>query len=142
MSAKYKIPIKILELDKKSFHLLIEAKINKSQVNLILDTGASRSVFDKSLPGVIFPDKKGEEIHSAGIMAGNIDSQHAVIKTFKLGKLKLHNFKAVLIDLEEINKLYSKVTGKKIHGLLGSDFLFEMNAVINYGKATLILNKS
>jgi hypothetical protein len=141
MSANYKIPIKIIELDKKSFHLLIEAKINKLPVNLILDTGASRSVFDKSLPAVIIPSKANEDIRSAGISAENIDSQHAVIKSFKLGKLKLKNFQAILIDLEEINKLYRKVTGKQIHGLLGSDFLLEMNAVINYGKSYLVLKR-
>jgi hypothetical protein len=142
MSSNYKVPINILELDNKSFHLLIEAKINKSAVNLIIDTGASKTVFDKSIHGITLRERNPqdlEEIHSMGIMAGNIESQSAVIKSFKLGKLKLRDFPVVLIDLESINKLYMQVTGKQIHGLLGSDFLLEMKAVINYGKASLIL---
>jgi hypothetical protein len=145
MPSKYKIPINVIELDDKSFHLLIEVKINGLPVNLILDTGASRTVFDKSLPGVKLKGKNSknpDEIHSAGIMAGSIDSQSAVVKSFKLGKLKLRKYKVVLIDLENINQLYLKVTGKRIHGLLGSDFLLEMNAVIDYSKASLILTPS
>ncbi len=145
MSSKYTIPIQILKLDKSSFHLLIEGKINKLPVNLIIDTGASRSVFDKSLPGIVFPKKKKkdtEEIHSAGIMAGNIENQTGSIKSFKIGKLKMNDFPVVLIDLEEMNTLYMNVTGTRIHGLLGSDFLLEMNAVINYAKSTLVLKKS
>jgi predicted aspartyl protease len=144
MPSNYKVPINILELDNKSFHLLIEAEINELAVNLIIDTGASKTVFDKSLNGIAVrasDPQDLEEIHSMGIMTGNIESQSAVVKLFKLGKLKLRDFPVVLIDLESINKIYLKVTGKQIHGLLGSDFLLEMNAVIDYGKACLILKK-
>jgi hypothetical protein len=145
MPRKYKIPLNIIELDDKSFHLLIEVKINGLPVNLIIDTGASRTVFDKSLSGKKVRLKKQhdlKEIQSAGISAENIESQLAIVKSFKLGKLKLRDFPVVLIDLDSINKLYSKVTGKQIHGLLGSDFLLEMNAVIDYGKAFLVLKTS
>jgi hypothetical protein len=145
MPSKYKIPFNILELDKKSFHILVEAKINGLPVNLILDTGASRTVFDKSLLGSklkLSKKKDKEEIQSAGLMAGNIESHSAVVKLFKLGKLKLQEYPVVLIDLKSINDLYTRVTGRHIHGLLGSDFLLAMKAVINYGKLQLILKNS
>jgi hypothetical protein len=144
MQKSYKIPINIIELDDDSYHLLINVFINDLPVNVIIDTGASRTVFDSSLLGdklQISPGKALEEIHSAGIMAGNIESVSAVAKSFKLGKLELPDFPVVLIDLDAINQLYKKVTGKEVHGLLGSDFLLEMNAVIDYGKACLILKK-
>lgn len=144
MPTRYKIPIYIIELDKNSFHLLIEVKINKIPFNVIIDTGASRTVFDKSLLGKkmkLAEPVENEEIHSAGVTAGNIESVMAIADSFKLGKLKLKNFPVVLIDLGGINKLYRKVTGKQVHGLLGSDFLLEMNAVIDYSKATLIFKK-
>ena len=144
MPDKYKIPIKLIKLDEKSYHLLIVAKINKVKVNLIIDTGASRTVFDKSLLGddlkVTEPHKSGE-IQSAGIMAANIESVQGTAASFKLGKLKLRNFQVILIDLEGINLLYKKATGKKVHGLLGSDFLLQMKAVINYDKEILFLTK-
>jgi predicted aspartyl protease len=142
MASKFKIPVQIIELDRKSFHILINAKLNGLTVNLLIDTGASRTVFDKSLLGKKMKlDKKtvDGEIQSAGIMAGRIETLSAVAKSFKLGRLKLKHYPVVLIDLESINNLYTKVAGKHIHGLLGSDFLLEMNAVINYEKAHLIL---
>lgn len=145
MPSKYKIPIQILKLDKQSYHLLIEGRINKQPVNLIIDTGASRSIFDINMPGIIFPEENLESadtIHSASISAGSIDNKTGILKSFKLGKLKFKKFPAVLIDLEEMNKLYVGVTGKRIHGLLGSDFLLKMDAVINYGNSTLVLKKS
>jgi len=144
MATKYKIPLIIIELDDKSFHLMVEAKLNSIPVNVIIDTGASRTVFNKTLLSKklrVKELKNPEEIHSAGIMTSNIESVQAVADSFKLGKLKLKDFPVVLIDLEAINNLYRKVTGKEVHGLLGSDFLLEMNAVIDYSKASLILKK-
>ena len=144
MSQKFKIPIKIIELDSKSYHLLIEVHINKLAVNVIIDTGASKTVFDKSLLGDkmrIVKHRNLEEIQSAGIVAGNIESDFAIAGSFKIGKLKLRDFPVVLIDMNGINQLYKKVTGKEVHGLLGSDFLLDFNAVINYEKAILVLKK-
>jgi len=144
MSKKFKIPITIIELDSRSYHLLIEVYINKLPVNVIIDTGASRTVFDKSLLGDklrIVKHSNLEEIQSAGIIAGNIESDYAIADSFKLGQLKLRDFPVVLIDMNGINQLYKKVTGKEVHGLLGSDFLLDFNAVINYGKASLVLKK-
>jgi hypothetical protein len=142
MSQKFKIPISIIELDSRSYHLLIEVYINKLPVNVIIDTGASRTVFDKSLLGnklQIVKHSNLEEIQSAGIIAGNIESDYAIAESFKIGKLKLRDFPVVLIDMNGINQLYKKVTGKEVHGLLGSDFLLDFKAVINYGKASLVL---
>jgi len=144
MSPKYKIPINIIKLDKNSYHLIIEVKINKIPVNVVIDTGASRTVFDKSLLGErlkILKLKEKNKIQSAGIIAGNIESIPAVADSLKLGNLKLKNFPLVLIDMQGINQLYKKITGIEVHGLLGSDFLLDFNAVINYGKGTLILRK-
>ena len=145
MSGRFKIPFTIIELDQNSYHLLTEVHINGLPVNVIIDTGASRTVFDKSLLSdklQIISTEIPEEIHSAGIMAGSIDSIIANMETFKLRKLVLHDFHVVLIDMEAIKTLYMKVTGKNVHGLLGSDFLLQMNAVINCGKSSLILKTS
>lgn len=123
---------------------MINARINTLPVNLIIDTGASRTVFDIAALGNKLPLQypgETEEIHSAGIMAGNIESQSAVAESFKIGKLELHDFPIILINLEEMNKLYLKVTGKQIHGLLGSDFLLERNAIIDYEKSVLRIKK-
>ena len=44
---KTKIILKILRIDKGGYHIAVNAKINSKIALLIVDTGASRSVFDK-----------------------------------------------------------------------------------------------
>jgi hypothetical protein len=143
MQSKYVIPLEFIKLDTDSFHLLVKAKINRIPVNLVIDTGASRTVFDiKSFENSVkFSDEKSLAIQSAGIMADKIESRAATAEIFKIGKLRLNNHPLILIDLESINDLYQRVTGKKIHGLLGSDFLMKMKSTINYQKMVLILRK-
>ena len=137
--------MRLIELDQKSCHLMVEAWINGIPVNMIVDTGASRTVFDNSLDGDRFEHPAhvdSENLQSSGITTGNIQSRVAIAESFKLGDLELFNFPVVLIDLQEVSKLYLKVSGKDIHGLLGSDFLQEWNAVIDYEKSALILKKN
>jgi hypothetical protein len=144
MPDKFFIPVKLVELDNQSFHLLIEARINDISLNLIIDTGASRTVFDKKILEGCFNGHEMElqNIQSAGIMADQIESKMAIADVFRIGNLELNKYPVIMIDLEAINKLYLKVAGEKIHGLLGSDFLLKMRAIIDYEKLVLILRKS
>lgn len=41
------IPISIISIEGDGFHLLIPAKINNKKATLLIDTGASRTVFQK-----------------------------------------------------------------------------------------------
>ena len=45
---KTTIPFKIIKIDDEGFHLLIKVYINKKVAHLLIDTGASKSVFDKT----------------------------------------------------------------------------------------------
>ena len=143
MPGKFAIPISLIRLDNQSFHLVVEGMINNIPINLIIDTGASKTVFDKRVleEKLQISDKGTYHIQSAGIMADHIESKMATAKVFKLGDLKIKNYPVILIDLEAINKLYQKVTGKTIHGLIGSDFLLDMRATIDYKKFILVLRK-
>ena len=143
MPKKISVPLKLIELDDNSFHLLVEAEINNIPLNLVIDTGASRTVFDKKILSKSLKGRKLEiqNVQSAGIMADQIESRMAIAEVFTIGDLKLKNFPVVMIDLDAINKLYLTVAGKKIHGLLWSDFLLRMRAIIDYKKLILIIRK-
>ena len=143
MPDKFIIPVKLIELDDQSYHLLIEASINNIPLNLIIDTGASKTVFDKTiLEGSIHAhESEIQNIRSSGIMADNIDSKMGMAEIFRIGDLELNGYPVVMIDLDAINNLYLTIAGKKIHGLLGSDFLLKFEAVIDYKKLLLILRK-
>ena len=130
-----------MKLDNSSFHIITEGRINEKHVNLIIDTGASMSVFDSEYlkDHLTVTEEKHEVIQSAGISAEKIETTRSVAGTFIIGKLVMHQYPMILINMNRINGLYHKFTGTNIHGLIGSDFLYSMNAVIDFGKSLMIL---
>jgi len=135
------LPIHIVTLgEDQSFHLFVSGSINDQIYDLLIDTGASHTIFDASLfPEAPADEIAGHDIQSAGIHAGELKSSIGFLKKFKLGDLKRKNWTVVLIDLTYINKLYQKFTDKRVAGLIGSDFLLKHKAIIDYKKQALVL---
>lgn len=134
------IPIKSLKIE-DGFHLLITIRVNGKPARLLIDTGASKTVFDKEMI-VKFLSKEKFEKHdklSTGLGTGNMKSHLAVIGKISIGKTEIKNYKTVVIDLSHVNKAYKHMKQKPIDGVLGSDILKEYGAIINYGKALLLL---
>ena len=131
---KIEIPIEIVELETNSFHLLIRCKINSSQEgDLVIDTGASKTVLDKNFVDVYQKTEQEEsEMQSRGLGEGSIDTEMAKIENFQLGSLLVNDFSCALIDLSGINDMYQQYCQRKICGLLGSDFLLNHRGIINY----------
>jgi hypothetical protein len=137
------IPIDIVTLgEENSFHLFVGGAINGKKYELLIDTGASHTIFDAAL----IPEMSEEEllgfdmqIQSAGIHAGELKTGIGCIQKFKLGDLKRVNWTVVLIDLSHVNALYEKFTDKRVAGLIGSDFLLQHKAVIDYKRRELTL---
>ena len=140
---KIKIPIQIIELEDNNFHLVAHSVFDdKSTGYWVVDTGASRTVFDKNLDNrYIVSEEEADQLHTAGIGEKPIETTIAYLKPFSLGKLNVENLKVALLDLTHINKLYSKATSLSICGLLGGDFLMKHQAMVDYKKKKLVLNK-
>lgn len=138
-----KIPIQIIELEADNYHIIITCTFFDGKTgNWVIDTGASKTVFDKNLVEYYsVSEGESDEIHSAGIGEKPMDVTLAKLESIGFGKLKSEKLKVALLDLSHINELYSKVTNVKISGLLGSDFLMKYRAVIDYRKKLLILKK-
>jgi hypothetical protein len=137
------LPLEIIELDDASFHILVHGSINGLSCNLIVDTGASRTVFDRNYfeNSVEIFDVRSEDLRTAGIMADHIETLQAKASEFRLDGFSVKDMTILLIDLAGINDLYESVTGKSIHGLLGSDFFFRYHAVIDFGHSLLRLRQ-
>ena len=43
------LPFQLLDIEGEGFHVMIKGKINGREANFLVDTGASRSVFDPKL---------------------------------------------------------------------------------------------
>ena len=142
LSSTIKIPIYIRNIEYDGFHLTIVARINGKSVQMLIDTGASRTVFDKKR-SLRFVGESNHEPHdklSTGLGTNTMKTHIANLKKIRIGDLLIENFEAVLLDLEHVNDSYEKLGLTPIDGVLGSDLLVKHKAVINFGKKELKLN--
>jgi predicted aspartyl protease len=138
------IPFKILSLDAEGFHLMIKVKINGKAANLIVDTGASKTVLDKTRIAkyVKETDFKTHDKLSSGLGTNTMQSQTTTLKKLIIGDLEIKDYATVLLDLSHVNSSYSQIGLKPIEGVLGSDILLQYKAIIDYDKRMLRLRFS
>lgn len=135
--------MQLVELEDNNFHLVASSVLPDGTTGYwIVDTGASKTVFDLNLADNFKKEKgKQEEIHTAGIREKPMKTTIGQMKRFSVGKMKVNNLRVALLDLSHINSYYAKATDYKICGLLGGDFLLEHKAVLDYRKRILFLRK-
>ncbi len=135
------IPFKVLSIGDDGFHLMIKLVLNKKSANVIIDTGASKTVFDKKQILKYGANKKFDQLDSlsSGLGTNTMKSHFTILKKMKIGSLEIEDFKIVLLDLSHVNKSYKEVGLPQIDGVLGSDLLLKYNAVIDYGQKKLKL---
>ena len=128
------IPINIISIEGDGFHLIAEGCINNKTARFVVDTGASRTVFDKSriLNYINEPDFSEKEGISAGIGGTDISSFIFNIEELSFGDLKIKDYQAVAMDLANINSSYEMIKLPPIDGVLGGDLLRKYQAVISY----------
>ncbi|WP_346862268.1 retropepsin-like aspartic protease [uncultured Draconibacterium sp.] len=141
---RYKIPIEIIHLEADNYHLIASANFTDgTRGKFVIDTGASKTVFDKNLADYFDIDEhETEELHSAGINDEPLVTSIGYIRPFSFGKMKIENLKVALLDMAHINDLYSRAAGISVCGLIGSDFLLKYQAVIDYRRKRMVLNFS
>ena len=135
------VPFKILNIDQEGFHLLVKIHINRKVANVIIDTGASKTVFDAKRIEK-FVKERNFDVHekmSSGLGTNTMQSQIAFLKKIKVGEIEIENYKAVLLDLSHVNQSYEQINLPAIDGVLGSDILLKYKAVIDYEKKMLKL---
>jgi len=139
---KYIIPLELVELEDQNYHLTVVSQFEGGKEGMwIIDSGASKTVFDESLKELYTPVCMDEslQIQSAGIGEGRLETSLGELKPFSIGDYDHPSLQVALIDLSHINKLYYHVTSKEICGLIGSDFLLAHRAIIDYGSMELVL---
>ena len=130
------VPIKIISVGGDGFHLLTKIYINGRVANMIIDTGASKTVFDQNRIEKYVADKDFDThtTLSVGLGSNKIKSKLTILKTIKIGDLKIKNYTTVLLDLSHVNQSYKELGIKEVDGILGSDLLEEYKAVIDFQK--------
>ena len=113
---------------------MTQGMIHGKEAFFLIDTGASRSVFDPKtistfINDLIFKKKEGM---TAGVGSTNLESATFIIDSFSLGELVINDYEAVALDLENIHEMYAKLRLPHIDGIIGGDLLKRYKAVINY----------
>jgi len=136
------IPLEILNLHDDGFHLLVEVVVFNKTFKAVVDTGASRTVLDKTTveeyidkETLLLSDKL-----STGLGTNTMASYTLTIPHFIIGDLSIPHFQTAVLDLSSINEAYGQVYDEPIIGVVGGDILMNYGAVIDYPKKALNFN--
>ena len=109
------VPIQLLDIEGDGFHIMVNGSIHDKEANFLIDTGASRSVFDpKTISSFIdnlkFEKKEGLTV---GVGSSDLESSTFVIDHMSIGELRITDYEGVALDLENIHEMYVLIIGAK-----------------------------
>jgi hypothetical protein len=137
----YKVPLQLINLQNDGFHLLVEVVVFGQSYNVVLDTGASKTVLDKTgvENHIASEDLLSSDKLSTGLGTNSMESFILHLPALHIGKLKLEHFEAAVLDLSSISLAYENLQLPPVLGVLGGDILQQYKAVIDYNKLVLKL---
>lgn len=135
---KVTIKLKELAINNEMFHHLIPITINKKKGVLLIDTGASRSIFDAER----FKRFKVKENQCAAPIApagagGPVTSNLCILKNIKVDKLELKNLLIGTVDLSHVNNMFNAFKVEPVDGVLGADVLRNYGACLDFKNNTV-----
>lgn len=138
----YVVKLHLVELESENYHLFVKGKWKGNPINIIIDTGASHTCLDidffRSLePDTIAVPNQGTNV---GIGTDEFETHIALISDFKISRLHVHDFHAVLLSLKHINQAYQVAKIPEVQCILGSDFFVSYNAIIDFSNHTLTVH--
>ncbi len=135
---KYSVPIEILELQDKDYHLFVIAYVGRNKIRLLIDTGASRTVLSKDFCKKIKSIRlKNSEHSAAGLGTMTMQSWTTQIKTFRIGGIFLKNYSCGVLNLSHVNEVYQQLHLPTFDGILGCDVLVKYQMVIDLKRKQL-----
>lgn len=137
-----KIPLEIIQLQPDGFHTLVKIQLLNKTFKMVVDTGASKTVLDKTTlleSGIAESQLNLTDVLSTGLGTNAMESFFVHIPSVKIGEWQIKKFDFAVLDLSSINYAYRKMNLEPVIGVLGGDILHTYGAVINYKTATLQL---
>ena len=138
-----KISLRFVKLEADGFHLFVNAELNGKRINMLVDTGASKTVFDiNRISKFVRKRKKSFKSFknlSTGLGTNTMKSHFTIVEKFCVSELALEDYTAILLDMTHVNQSYKMLGLPAIDGVLGSDLLMEYKAVIDYKNLILKL---
>ena len=137
----YKIPLNIVEIPTRGYHIICRALLAGYTLNMLIDTGASLTAFDLSRIRQIFPNSKILPYKSNFTGIGNAQAEifETEIDKLCLGPVQMKKCKVLLLELESINSAYAVYDLPRIDGVIGGDWLVKFKAKIDYKEQFITL---
>jgi hypothetical protein len=127
-----KLNLEILKLG-DGFQILTRIVIEDKECRMLVDTGSSRTLFDKKrMEKFKNVSIKENENFSSSLGGDRIPSEYIIFDYIRLGDKTLENYEGVLFDLRHMNNTFHTNGLPLIDGILGSDILMKYNGVIDY----------
>jgi len=138
------VPLTLLNLQDDGFHLLLEVIVFGHSFKAVLDTGASKTVFDKATVETYLHENmvlKHTDMVSTGLGTTSMQSFMLNVPDLQIGGLHLKNYEVAVLDLSTINYAYGQLDIDPVIGVVGGDILTRYGGVIDYRKNTLKLRQ-
>lgn len=136
------VPFQLLDLQGQGTHILIDVELYGRAFKMVIDTGASKTVFDQTQMGQLLEDQlllEPSETLSTGLGTNSMESFTMEIPKLSIGSWHTSKLKTAVLDLSSINYAYGQMDLEPVIGVLGGDIFAEYGAVIDYAKRTLRL---
>lgn len=138
----YSIPLTLINLQDDGFHLLVEIVVFGGRHFAVVDTGASRTVFDTNLIDMHLPGSNRIGDTQATTLFSTSTTIQTLVPEIRIGqKIKVKAYNAVCLDLSSVNETYQQLGHPAIAAILGGDILLHYHSKIDYKKRTLQLYK-
>jgi hypothetical protein len=139
---RFSVPIRVIEIEQSGYHVAVTGFVNGNLANILIDTGASQTVFDKNRIELFSKNSELEKADklSKGLGTDSMEGYRFKIDQFILGELVREPFEVVALDLSHINASYADLKLIPIDMVLGGDILTKLEAEIDYGSSELRLN--
>ncbi len=142
MNNQVTIPIQVLTIPPKGYHIFVEGKIGRKPITFLIDTGASKSVIDQEFAKQFFPDEQITKTDhlTTGLGANIPNSSFIRLHRIRIGKNKIASTKFALLDLSIVNDAYASAGLEPVKAIIGGDILKKYGAVIDYANRLLLLH--
>ena len=135
------IPLKIKKIAPEGCHLFFNGSIENKRIRFLIDTGASKSVIDRTFTETWL---KHIQIHetehqTTGLGATYNKSSFGRFRRIYFREFKIHPVKFAVLDLKGVNEAYQAIKMKPVQAIIGGDLLRKYYAVIDYGKAEMTI---
>ncbi len=138
-----KIPFVTIPIENDGFHIIIEVELLHRKFNMVIDTGASKTVLDKQTilnSGLTKDELQSSNILSTGLGTNEMQSHLLHLDYLRINNWEIKKIDIAVLDLSTINIAYTQMNLSPIVGVLGGDILVKYGAIINYKTNILQLN--